>query len=331
MILRVARRLIRRLQASRLATPCATIVLWALRASARRCGVVVMQHRVEPRPGDPAHEFTPPLAVADFEAQLSWLVRHARVVPAERLQAEAASRRRGARFPVAITFDDDTTSHVAHALPVLRRRGLPATFFLNGIALGTPRRYWWELLQAGRDEGWAWSSLIPEATLHAAQAQASEAVGPYEVSVAVQEMDPERRRAMTADLEKRFGTRSPAGLEAEEIRALDDGTRSVGWHGHRHEPLSLLGPEALAAELDDGRAELEGVLGRSMRTIAYPYGRASAAAAEAARARGFTTGFTTVPAAVTPSDDPLLLGRIDGCTATTGAFALAVAVAVLRA
>ncbi len=330
MIRRLARGLFRRLQASPLATPCATVLLMGLRVSGRRCGVAVMQHRVEPRPGDPAHEFTPPLSVADFDDQLGWLVRHARVVPADRLQSEAADRRRGARFPVAITFDDDTASHVEHALPVLRRRGLPATFFLNGIALGTPRRYWWELLQVGRDQGWAWSSLIPETTHRAAQAQAHEAVGPYEMSVAVQEMDPDERRAMTAELLDRFGARAPAGLEPDAIRALDDGTRSVGWHGHRHEPLSLLDTEALAAELDEGRSELERVLGRPMRTIAYPYGRASTTVAEAARGRGFTTGFTTVPAAVTPSDDPLLLGRIDGCTATTGAFALAVAVAVLR-
>ncbi|UUY02947.1 polysaccharide deacetylase family protein [Svornostia abyssi] len=289
-----------------------------------------MQHRVEPRPGDPAHEFTPPLAVEDFEAQLSWLVRHARVVPADRVQAEAASRRRGAPFPIAITFDDDTTSHVAYALPVLRRRGLPATFFLNGIALGAPRRYWWELLQAGRAEGWAWSSLIPAASLRAAQASTGDAVGPYEVSVAVQEMDPEDRRAMAADLQERFGTSAPAGLGAPEIRMLDDGTRSVGWHGYRHEPLSLLTPEALAAELDDGRRALEEVLGRTMRSIAYPYGRADQTTADAARERGFTTGFTTVPEAVRPSDDPLLLGRIDGCTPTTGAFAVAVATAILR-
>ena len=289
-----------------------------------------MQHRVEPRPGDPAREFTPPLAVADFEAQLSWLVRHARVVPAERLQAEAASRRRGARFPVAITFDDDTTSHVAHALPVLKRRSLPATFFLNGIAVGAPRRYWWELLQTGRDEGWAWSSLIPPATMAAAEAGANDTVSPYDVSVAVQEMEPVDRRALTESLVERFGARAPAGLEVPAIRELDDGTRSVGWHGYRHEPLSLLAPDALAAELDEGRAALEGVLDRTMRSIAYPYGRASQAAADAARERGFTTGFTTEPAAVRPSDDPLLLGRIDGCTPTIGSFTTAVVAAILR-
>ena len=61
------------------------------------------------------------------------------------------SRRRGERFPVAITFDDDLPEHVHEALPALRAAGVKATFFLNGASLDAPHAFWWEDLQRAVD------------------------------------------------------------------------------------------------------------------------------------------------------------------------------------
>lgn len=79
---------------------------------------------------DPAWES--PLAVRpeEFEAHCDWLTRHRTVVPL----ADAATRLdRSGRLPsglAVITFDDGFTGVLDHALPVLRRHGLPATVFL---------------------------------------------------------------------------------------------------------------------------------------------------------------------------------------------------------
>jgi peptidoglycan/xylan/chitin deacetylase (PgdA/CDA1 family) len=73
-----------------------------------------------------------PLAVRppEFEAHCRWLARHRAVVPL----AEAVTRLdRSGRLPsgvAAITFDDGFTGVLDHALPALRRHGLPATVFL---------------------------------------------------------------------------------------------------------------------------------------------------------------------------------------------------------
>jgi peptidoglycan/xylan/chitin deacetylase (PgdA/CDA1 family) len=79
---------------------------------------------------DPAWESPLASRPAEFEAHCRWLARHRTVVPL----GEAAGRLdRSGRLPsglAAITFDDGFTGVLEHALPVLRRHGLPATVFL---------------------------------------------------------------------------------------------------------------------------------------------------------------------------------------------------------
>jgi peptidoglycan/xylan/chitin deacetylase (PgdA/CDA1 family) len=290
----------------------AVLEVLALRCTARRAGVVLMYHRVEPRQGDPAREFTPPVACALFERHLRHVRRHFRPVPAAELQAAAAARRRGGRFPVAVTFDDDTASHVRHAAPLLRRHGVPATFFLNGLGLERPCAYWWELLQAAYDADGAWANVLPPAMLEEARRRAGGEPQAWHVSKAIEDLGTDERRALTAALRERLGGDPPdSGLRRAQVRELVEAGFCVGFHGAHHEPLALLGQDAMEAELDERRAELEELIGAAMRTIAYPHGSGGEREAHAAQERGFVAGFTIVDEAVTPASHPLLQGRLD--------------------
>lgn len=304
------------------------LAIWMLRLSGRRAGMVVMYHRIGRVQGDAEREFTPALSVAVFDAQLHHLRRHYRVVAPEDVRDAGANRRRGRRFPVGLTFDDDTTSHVDHAAPTLRRHGVPATFFLNGLALDTPRAYWWERLQTAHAAGATWDELLPEGALVRAQeiAEASEVnIRALEVSLAVEELSAGDRAELARTLLERLGADpADAGLRAHQVRALADEGFTVGFHGHHHEPMSLLSDAALDDELDGGRDALAAAAGTAPASIAYPHGRADRRVAEAARARGFTAGFTVREEAVTPAGDPLLQGRIDGFAASPGPLAVGI-------
>ena len=120
----------------RLAIARALAVL--LRSSGRRAGVVLVYHAVDERHGDPARELVPPHGIVLFEAQLRHLKAHYRLVRAEGLLSAVETRRRGERFPIAITFDDDLASHTRLAAPILSRLDVPATFFLCGACLERP-------------------------------------------------------------------------------------------------------------------------------------------------------------------------------------------------
>ena len=123
------------------------------RRSSRQTGVALVYHRV----GETVGDFD--VAREEFERQMRHLRRCYRVVKAAEILEAAGNRRRGRRFPVAITLDDDLPSHVEEALPALQREGLSATFFLGGawVIESTAGRFGPEsvraLAEAGFDVG----------------------------------------------------------------------------------------------------------------------------------------------------------------------------------
>jgi peptidoglycan/xylan/chitin deacetylase (PgdA/CDA1 family) len=94
---------------------------------ARGRTLVLLWHRIAPE-DPPPHTVVPTVTEALLERQLSALAEVVDVVGID----EALRAERDGRARVVLTFDDDHPAHVRHALPVLRRLGLPATFFLSG-------------------------------------------------------------------------------------------------------------------------------------------------------------------------------------------------------
>lgn len=286
-----------------------------IRLTGRRVGLAIMHHRVAPVAGDHHAEFVPAVSTAALTAQLAFLCRHFHLVRAGDLLNAVESRGQRARIPLAVTFDDDTACHLEHAAPVLRAHGAPATFFLNGMGLDAPCPYWWEWLQAARDGGASWDDILPAP----ARAQLGADPAAWEVSLAVEALAPVDRAQLAETWRARVGSVAEPGLRAADVAALAAQGFELGFHGAHHEPMSLVDDATLAAELERGPAFADTTV------IAYPHGKADARVADAARARGFTAGFTVEPRAVTPDDDPLLLGRVDGATEDLAAFAWSLA------
>jgi peptidoglycan/xylan/chitin deacetylase (PgdA/CDA1 family) len=207
------------------------------------------------------------------------------------------------------------------ALPILRRAGVPATFFLCGASLERPFAFWWERLQRAFD-------------LHADEvrglvggsALGAQAASLHEFGAIIEAMTPEERDQVSARLTHTLGPDPEnAGIRADDVRKLASSGMEIGFHTLRHDPLPSLDAAALARALSDGRDMLEAVAGRRLSTIAYPHGRADRRAANAARQAGFEIGFTGERQAVGPESDPLLLGRLGPSYRSIGHFALQIA------
>ncbi|HKP91539.1 MAG TPA: polysaccharide deacetylase family protein, partial [Thermoleophilaceae bacterium] len=128
----------------------------ALRRTRLRAGVALVYHRVDSPPSSPRESFDPRLDPALFRDQLAFLAARYRLVTASELPGAVATRERGGRFPVAVTFDDDLLSHVTDATPALHDARAPATFFLNAASLERPFSFWWQRLQRAVESGAAW-------------------------------------------------------------------------------------------------------------------------------------------------------------------------------
>jgi len=289
----------------------ARVVCRLARLSPARAGVALVYHRVGGDGGDEAVEILPAVSSSAFAGQLRHLRRHYRVVPAGELLDAVRTRRRGQRFPVSITFDDDLASHVREALPALRQAGLTATFFLGGAALEEPHSFWWEDLQRaidGRLVAPDGIPHVPEADVRAALERSPRTI--LDLAGAIVRLEPRKKAEVAAALRTAAGPpAAESGLRARDVRTIVEAGCTVGFHTLRHDFLpSLSGPE-LEEALNEGREEVASAAGQSPELIAYPHGKADRRVVDAARAAGFALGFTTARGPVTPDTDPFLIPR----------------------
>jgi peptidoglycan/xylan/chitin deacetylase (PgdA/CDA1 family) len=314
-----------------LGAPLACLLLYPLRLSRRRIGVAVMYHGLAERTGDPVRELVPAHAIGLFEAQLRHLRAHFRLVPASELLAAARERRRGKRFPVAVTFDDDLPSHARAAMPTLRRRGAPATFFVCGASLDRPHRFWWQVVQAAFDGGEERTvrRLVEE---RCGRLPGDDTIAPIRrLAAAIEGLPPADREAVIEQLEPLAGPPpGDTGMPATDVRVLAENGFEIGFHSLRHDRLTSLDEDDLSRRLRDGLERLEATLASRPALISYPHGRADARVAAAAREAGFRSGFTSRPEAVTSDSDPLLLGRVEPSFRSKGHLALQLAGCLLR-
>ncbi len=117
---------------------------------------VLMYHRVDssrtPVPDPMERPWAVTLEV--FESQVERLEKGGRLGVSMAHVHEALVSGRGVPGNwVALTFDDGNESDYVHALPVLKRRGFTATFFVGGNRVGAPGGLEKTMLKEMHDEG----------------------------------------------------------------------------------------------------------------------------------------------------------------------------------
>jgi peptidoglycan/xylan/chitin deacetylase (PgdA/CDA1 family) len=96
-----------------------------------------------------------------------------------------------------------------------------------------------------------------------------------------------------------------------ELRYLVERGGEVASHSQTHVSLPDLGPEALAAELEQSLNELRSEVPQAAPMLAYPHGRNDAAVRAAAAAAGYHVAFTSTTGRNGAGTDPYLLRRVD--------------------
>ena len=105
---------------------------------------------------------------------------------------------------------------------------------------------------------------------------------------------------------------SPTYLSASELRELGSlpGV-NIGSHGATHLPLARCDDATLWQELYESRCDLEDVIGKAVKAIAYPHGSVNRRVRDAARKAGYSVGGCSRFDINDQSRDPLLLCRCE--------------------
>jgi len=278
---------------------------------------VLIFHRVLPQPDA---LFPTEIDAARFDRLMAAV---ARVYDVQPLAQAAQALRQGQMTgqlsgrPLAITFDDGYADNEEIALPILRRHGLSATFY---VATG--------FLDGGR----MWNDTIIE-SLRATQRKTLD-LAPLGLGVLDCDTLAQRRQAISGvigvikylNLQQREDALAllldaagrpqlPAKLmmRSEQVLSLHRAGMEIGAHTVNHPILSSLPDAQARSELAEGRDELQRITGAPVRTLAYPNGGPDrdydARHVAMARDLGFEAAVTTAKGVSRLGDDLFELPR----------------------
>jgi peptidoglycan/xylan/chitin deacetylase (PgdA/CDA1 family) len=237
-----------------------------------RCLSTLIYHRVvaEPDPLVPDE-----VSATEFDWQLAALSRWFTVLPLR----EAAARLRDGTLPVrsaCVTFDDGYADNATVALPILQRRGIPATFF---VATG--------FIDGGR----MWNDSVIE-TVRGARGDTLDArcIGLDDLSIstiglrrqaigkllaALKYLPLEERQKRVDRLAAETSSPLPSDLmmTTGQVRQLCASGMEIGAHTVTHPILAQLDPERAQHEIRDSKRRLEEMTGSPVAVFAYPNGK----------------------------------------------------------
>src|SRR5712691_11916957 len=237
-----------------------------------RCLSILVYHRVVPE-HDP---LLPDLVCAkEFDWQLEVLARWFTVLSLR----DAAARLRSGTLPVrsaCVTFDDGYADNVTVALPILRRRGVTATFFLatsfmhggrmwNDSVIETIRRAQGDTLDA-RCVGLDTLSI---STIGLRR----QAIGTLLAALKYLPLEERQRRVEELAAETSRSLPSDLMMTVEQVRQLRASGMEIGAHTVTHPILTQLNSERADSEIRDSKRRLEAITGNPVTLFAYPNGK----------------------------------------------------------
>lgn len=211
----------------------------------------------------------------DFDDQIATMARSFNLLPLQ----EAIERLAAGMIPpraAAITFDDGYADNCETALPILKKYGVHATFFIAAGYL---------------DGGFMWNDGIVEA-VRRARCNAIDAED-LELPPLPVASEADRRRAIvrlvtrlkylpaafredwTRQLLARVGVEPPRRLmmTSDQVLQLSKAGMGIGGHTDIHPILTKVTLERAREHIVAGRQKLQAITGRSVRLFAYPNGR----------------------------------------------------------
>ena len=246
---------------------------WNALTDAKPKLLVLAYHRVLPEAG-----FNPLETVIDERTFIKQLTVIARRYPIQALGAimtrDLRDGRRG-RPDVVLTFDDGYWDHHGFVLPVLKRLGLPATFFVPTDYIGAEQPPWdWELMRRLTDRRDVSLVMVGEERLKRRPGESPRRFAWRVVSrvksasreIQTRVLEPLRPRATNGQ------PRMDRCMTWEEVRSLAKAGMEISSHAMSHRSLSRLAPREASDEIRQSKARIEHELQQPCRHFAFPFG-----------------------------------------------------------
>ena len=236
-----------------------------------QCLSILIFHRVL-HESDPLQ---PDLATArTFESRMRWLDRFFRILPLGDSLVQLKEGRLPSRA-VSITFDDGYADNVDIALPILRRLGIPATFFIATGFLNGGRMWNDTIIETVRKNGArAIRRTYGDRATLPCETDAQRRAAIHQLLGDLKYLPEAERRSQVEKFAQAVDTPLPGLMMTEsQVRQLAAEGMEVGAHTISHPILTWMGREEARNEIFGSKQELEGLLGQAVPLFAYPNGK----------------------------------------------------------
>lgn len=280
---------------------------------------VFIFHRVLPQ-RDPL--FPDEVDAARFDELLGWIKSWFKVLPLDtaiRQLGEGSLPSRAA----ALSFDDGYADNHDVALPLLRKHGLPCSFFVATGFLDGGRMWNDTLIESVRLSGLSSLDLRglvdvqgQDLGQHVLGDTAARRAALGKLIERVKYLPPEPRLACVDAIAARAEVKPPDDLmmSSEQVRGLHRAGMQIGAHTVSHPILASLDAGRAADEIGRSRDVLQALLGENVGLFAYPNGKPGtdylpAVHPAIVRELGFDAAVSTRWAAARRSDDVFQIPR----------------------
>ena len=260
--------------------------LWRARGLSEPFSFVVFYHRVVADGSENGARFDieKGVSASTFESQMRFLRRHFKPVKASRIQSELCPE-----IGFSVTLDDGYEDNYRVAAPILKKLGIPATFYVVSDYVGTDRLFWWEqvadlMRRSARPEldlraVISGDFAIDEKEKPLPMRSDAERGQAYEMLCAGirqgRHIDIPRkleRAAEYLEVPLREQGRDYALMSWEQLRDLASQGFEIGGHSATHCNVIDADESLLQRELIDSLNHVEARLDAPVESFAYPYG-----------------------------------------------------------
>lgn len=219
-----------------------------------------------------------------FDEMMGWVKSMFQVLPLD----EAAQRLQAGTLPAcaaALTFDDGYADNHDQALPILRRHGLPCSFFVATGFLDGGRMWNDTLIESVRacesdtlDLRGLLDGQGQDLGVHALSDIAARRLAVRTLIARIKYLPPQPRAQLVAEIAARSRVQLPDDLmmSSDQVRALHRAGMQIGAHTVSHPILASLDPLDARAEIQQSKNALESLLGERVSLFAYPNGKPGA-------------------------------------------------------
>jgi peptidoglycan/xylan/chitin deacetylase (PgdA/CDA1 family) len=274
-------------------------------------------------------EFSAGIGARQFEGHLRLITRWFKPIPMAEMGWAVAGKKALPEKAVALTFDDGYRDNYEVAYPLLKRYGVPASFFVCPGLIDSHQGFWWDEIYALIEKTTATelnigkilqASGLPshrkDGALSLVTRQQKISAGESLVAQG-KRMSPQTLTIFLGRLNEALGVpldsnvRQQTLMNWNEIREMHRDGMEIGSHTMTHPMLTQVSESTMRTELSEARARLSEVLGTAPVGFVYPSGAFSATARNIVREAGHIYACTSLSGFIGGATDQHLLPRVN--------------------